>query len=249
LPGDANGLYWDASEHALYATDSAHDTLVKWTDETGFTTIAQLPPSSNVELGGIARLADGTFAITSFGFGSDGGVIVVAPDHSATAVPNLDKARRRIGITRASDGTLYDAYFVVNGHEHTGGVAKLDLKTGETDVVTQGLGKAVGVAATAAGMFVSDQEASTIFAIDNGTLKPLATKLPSVDLLTALPDGSLVTGGRTGVVTRIAPDGTQSQIASGFEQVRGTAYDAAGHRLFVVEHSKSGHHILHVLPL
>jgi hypothetical protein len=73
--------------------------------------------------------------------------------------------------------------------------------------------------------------------------------LPSVDLLTALPDGSLVTGGRTGVVTRIAPDGTQSQIASGFEQVRGTAYDAAGHRLFVVEHSKSGHHILHVLPL
>lgn len=249
MPGDANGLYWDASEHALYATDSTHDTLVKWTDETAFTTVAQLPPSPKVELGGLARLPDGTFVITSFGFGSDGGVIVVAPDHSATTVPNLDKARRRIGITRATDGTLYDAYFVVNGHEHTGGVAKLDLKNGETDVVTRGLGKAVGVAATAAGVFVSDQEASTIFAIDHGTLKPIATELPSVDLLTALPDGSLVTGGRTGTVTRVAPDGTQSQVASGFEQARGIAYDAAGHRLFVVEHSKSGHHILHVLPL
>jgi sugar lactone lactonase YvrE len=249
LPGDANGVYWDAAERALYATDSTHDALVKWTDETGFTTVAQLPPSSKVELGGLARLADGTFAIASFGFGSDGGVIVVAPDHSVSAVPNLDKSRRRIGITRAADGTLYDAYFVMNGHEHTGGVAKLDLKTGETDVVTQGLGKAVGVAATPAGVFVSDQEANTIFAIDGGALKPLATNLPGVDLLTALPDGSLVTGGRTGAIVRVAPDGTQSQIATGFEQVRGTAYDSAGHRLFVVEHAKNGPPTLHVLPL
>ena len=47
----------------------------------------------------------------------------------------------------------------------------------------------------------------------------------------------------------VAPDGTQSQIATGFEQVRGTAYDSAGHRLFVVEHAKSGPPTLHVLPL
>ena len=250
LPGDANGIYWDATDHTLYLTDATHDTLIAWTDANGFATIAALPPADKIELGGITRLADGTFVIASFGFGTDGAVLAVGPDHHATTVPGLDKARRRIGITRAPDGTLYDAYFVVDGHQHTGGVAKLDLANGESDVVTQGLTKSVGVAATAAGVFVSDQEANTIFAIDNGALKPLATGLPSVDLLTALPDGSLVTGGKTGVVVRVAPDGTQSQVASGFDQVRGTAYDPAGHRLFVVEHGKAGaNHTLHVLPL
>ena len=109
-------------------------------------------------------------------------------------------------------------------------------------------GDAVGVAATAAGVFVSDQESNTIYAIDHGALEPFATGLLGVDLLTALPDGSLVTGGKTGAVVRIAPDGTQSQIAAGFEEVRGTAYDPAGHRLFVVEHGKANH-TLHVLPL
>jgi sugar lactone lactonase YvrE len=250
LPGDANGIYWDASDHTLYLTDVTHDALIAWTDANGFATIAELPPASKVELGGLTRLADGTFVIASFGFGSDGAVLAVGPDHHATAIAGLDKARRRIGITRAPDGTLYDAYFVVDGHQHTGGVAKLDLATGESDVVTQGLAKAVGVAATAAGVFVSDQESNTIYAIDKGALKPLASGLPSVDLLTALPDGSLVTGGKTGAVVRIAPDGTHSEIASGFEQVRGTAYDPAGHRLFVVEHGKAGaNHTLHVLPL
>ena len=35
---------------------------------------------------------------------------------------------------------------------------------------------------------------------------------------------------------------------AGFDQVRGVAYDPAGHRLFFVEHGKAGH-ALHVLAL
>ena len=250
LPGDANGLYWDAGEHALYLTDATHDTLVEWTDAKGFGEVASLPQASKLELGGLTRLPDGTFAITSFGFGTDGAVFVVSPGYHVSTVPALDKTRRRIGITRAPDGTLYDAYFVVDGHQHSGGVAKLDLATGETDVVTKGLAKAVGVAANAAGLFVSDQESNAIYAVQGGDVKPLATGLASADLLTVLPDGSLITGGKSGAVVRIARDGSATQIAAGFEQVRGTAYDPAGKRLFVVEHSKaSSNHTLHILPL
>jgi hypothetical protein len=250
LPGDANGLYWDAGEHTLYFTDATHDTLAAWTDAKGFSEVTQLPPGPKIELGGLTRLADGTFLVTSFGFGTDGTVFAVSSSHQASAIPKLDKARRRIGVARAPDGAIYVAYFVVDGHQHTGGVAKLDLQAGETDVVTKGLSKAVGIAANATGVYVSDQETNTIYTVQAGDVKPLATGLPSADLLTVLPDGSLVTGGKTGAVTRIAPDGKQTTIASGFEQVRGTAYDPAGHRLFVVEHSKAtSNHKLHILPL
>ena len=248
LPGPANGLYWDAGDHALYLTDSARNELIAWSDDKGFADVAALT-TGKISLGGITRAADGTFAIASFGFGSDGGVIAIGADHRATMVPGLDPARRRLGITRGPDGTLYDGYFVMANHVHTGGVAKLDLASGETDLVTQGLGKVVGVAATSAGVFVSDQQANTIFAIDHGQLKPLAASLPGVDLLTALPNGSLVTGTKAGVVLKIAPDGTQSQIAAGLGEVRGTAYDSDGHRLFVVDKPKTGAPMLHVLPL
>ena len=250
LTAVANGLYWDAGDRALYMTDAARNELVAWTDDKGVTDVAALPAMPKVELGGITRTADGTFVIASFGFGTDGAIITVGADHHASTVPGLDKARRRLGVTRGPDGALYDAYFVVADHVHTGGVAQLDLAKGETDLVTQGLNKVVGVAATPAGVFVSDQESNAIYAIDHGALKPLVSGLPGVDLLTALPDGSIVTGGKSGVVTKVAPDGTQTQIASGLGEVRGTAYDPAGHRLFVVDKPKAGgNHMLHVLPL
>jgi hypothetical protein len=63
-----------------------------------------------------------------------------------------------------------------------------------------------------------------------------------------LPDGSFVTGGRAGSIIEITRGGTQHPLATGFDQVRGTAYDAAGKRLFVVEHGKTKH-VLHILSL
>jgi hypothetical protein len=245
LARDANGAYWDATEHALYLTEG--NALVKWTDAAGFTDVAQLG-SAGVELGGLARLADGSFAIASFGFGSDGGVFVVGASHPATSVPNLDKVRRRIGIAVGSDGTIYDTYFVVDGHDHHGGVATLDLGSGETDLVTTGLSKPVGIAAIGSDVIVSDQDGNAIDTVAKTGVTAIASNLPSVDLLTVMPDGSLVTGGRAGSVTEVTRSGTQRQLATGFEQARGTAYDAAGKRLFVVEHGK-GKHVLHVISL
>jgi hypothetical protein len=247
LQRDANGAYWDATEHALYLTEG--NTLVRWTDAGGFADVAQLG-SAGVELGGLVRLPDGSFAITSFGFGSDGGVFVVDPSHAVRAVANLDPIRRRIGIARAPDGAIYDTYFVVNGHDHHGGVAAIDLGSGgETDVAT-GLIKPVGIAASATELVVSDQDGNAIesMSLAGGSATPIARLLPSVDLLTVLPDGSLVTGGKAGVVTAITRGGTQRPLASGFDQIRGTAFDPAGKRLFVVEHGKTKH-VLHILSL
>jgi DNA-binding beta-propeller fold protein YncE len=188
--------------------------------------------------------------VTSFGFGKDGAVLVIAPGHVAVAVPALDPARRRIGLAAAPDGTLYDTYFVVGEGKHRGGLARLDLATGETDVPAGTLAKPVGVAIRDGVIYVSDQEQGAVYAIRGDEAKPVATGLPSADLLTVLPDGALVTGGKTGVVSRIGLDGEITTLASGFEQVRGTAYDPVGKRLFVVEHSKAtSKHKLHIVQL
>ena len=250
LPGDANGLYWHDGEHALYFTDDTHDDLVRWTDRKGVTEIARLPPAAKVSYGGLVRTGDGSFVIAVFGFGTDGGVIVVDPDHVARAVPNLDKARRRVGIARGADNALYDVYFVVDGHSHHGGLAKLDPATGETDIAMPGLVKPVGVAADARGVYVSDQEANGIVAWRAGAAAPIASGLPSADLMALLPDGSLVTGGKTGTVSRIAQDGKVTTVVQGLDQVRGLAYDATGKRLFMVEHSKAtSNHKLRIVAL
>jgi DNA-binding beta-propeller fold protein YncE len=107
----------------------------------------------------------------------------------------------------------------------------------------------VGVAATAGGVFVADQESNTVYALRAGAVTPFATGLESADLLTVLPDGSLVTGGKAGVVSKIGIDGRVTIVAQGFDQVRGIAYDPDGKRLFVVDHSKATPHRLHIVAL
>jgi hypothetical protein len=254
LPGPANGLWWDAAHHELDLTDDAHDQIVRWTDAHGIEPVGALPPAPKVGLGGLVRLADGRFVATSFGFGTDGGVVTLA-DGKASEVPSLDKARRRIGLAVASDGALYVAYFVVGAnHEHTGGIAKLELDGRETDLVIPDLGKAVGLAVADKTLFIADQERGQILGYDLATAatRVVAKNLRGVDLLTLLPNGDFITGGKHGEVYRIGHDGaatTLTTFATG-GQVRGTAYDADGKRLFAVEHvGKDAPDRLHIIPL
>jgi hypothetical protein len=52
-----------------------------------------------------------------------------------------------------------------------------------------------------------------------------------------LPNGDLLTGGGA-AISRITPTGTVTALPNtGFGTVRGLAYDPAGHRLFIVDHS------------
>jgi sugar lactone lactonase YvrE len=250
LPGDGNGATWDDTEHVLYITDDTHEQIVRWSDARGFETVGAFA-GTKLGLGGLVRLGDGSFVTTSFGFGKEGGVLVMRDGH-ATAVPGLDPVRRRIGLARAPDGVLYDAYFVVRpDKKHTGGVARLDLAGHEDAIAVPDLQKAVGVAATATTLFISDQQRSAIVAYNlaTGAATTLAADVPSVDLLALLPNGDLVTGGKRGAVYRIDKSGHAQTIADGFEQVRGVAFDAAGSRLFVIEHGANDRHRLHVVPM
>ncbi len=130
--------------------------------------------------------------------------------------------------------------------------ARLDVDGGETDIASD-LEKPVGIAASDKMIYVADQERGQIIGYPLADLAHpvvVARDLPSADLLTLLPNGDLVTGGKRGAVYRVTPAGAVTTIASGFEHVRGTAYDADAHKLYVVDHSVvSSRHQLHVVEL
>jgi sugar lactone lactonase YvrE len=252
LPGDATGIAWDDRAGALLVTDDTHHALARL-DGEHWRDFARFPPVAHASLGGLVRLPDGRFVTPSFGFGSDGGVFLIQPDGATRALPGLDTTRRRSAVARGDDGTLYVGYFVVEpGKAQAGGVARLDLAGRESDVIG-GLGKPVGLAVARDTLYVADEDRGALLAyslVDPALGARVVVSLPGAHLLTLLPGGDLVTGGRRGEVYRVTPAGRLTVIADGFEHVRGTAYDAAGKRLFVIEHSAaSSRHILHILPL
>ncbi|HMG54172.1 MAG TPA: hypothetical protein VK601_11830, partial [Kofleriaceae bacterium] len=162
-------------------------------------------------------------------------------DGAATALTGLDPARRRVGLAQDTAGTIYSAYFVGGrGKPPTGGVATVTIAGAaatETEIAS-GFHKAVGVVATPTAVFVADQTDRAIFriAVPGYAVSKLA-EVPAVDLLAMLPDGDLLTGGGP-TISRITQRGEVSTLpGGGFEQVRGLAYDAAGKRLFVIDHS------------
>src|SRR5262249_1891638 len=153
------------------------------------------------------------------------------------AVPKLDPLRRRIGIARAPNDVVYVAYFVVGpDKKHTGGVARLDLAAGETDLEIPDLAKPVGIVATAPHLYIADQMKSAISSssLADHAVATVAKDLPGADLLTRLPGGDFITGGKDGSVYRIDKTGAATAIKTGYAQVRGTAYDPATKRLFVI---------------
>ncbi|HEX3481247.1 MAG TPA: hypothetical protein VHT91_39815 [Kofleriaceae bacterium] len=240
LPGGANALWWDAASSTLYLTDSNASALLAWSDAGGLRTETALPADpAGVSLGGFVRRGDGTTVIASFGFGTKGGLFAVAGTE-VTALTGLDPVRRRVGLAQDAAGTIYSAYFVGGrGKPPAGGVAVVTIAGAaatETEIAS-GFHKAVGVVATPAAVFVSDQTDRAIFriAVPGYAVTRLATA-PAVDLLAMLPGGDLLTGGGP-TISRITQTGEVTALPGKFEQVRGLAYDPAKQRLFVVDHS------------
>ncbi len=253
LDGDPNGLWWDSAAATLYIADDDNNRILQWTDGGGVALFANLPaaPPDGAGLGQLVKTKDGKIIVTRFGFGTAGDVVYVAPDKTTGNVPNLDPVRRRIGLTVASDGTLYDSYFVKTANGQVGTVARLDLAGAETDFIP-GLKKPVGVLASGPSLFVSDQAAGTVSAAPIAMPDKLAVlaQVAGPDLLCEGPGGSLFTGSTTGEVRQIASDGKLSTFAGGFLQIRGVAYDAANKRVFAAEHDAAGSlNALHILPV
>jgi hypothetical protein len=132
-------------------------------------------------------------------------------------------------------------YFVGgHGQAPAGGVARVTIAgTAATETeIASGFHKSVGVVATPTALFVADQTDRAIFkiAVPGYAVSKLA-EVPAVDLLLMLPGGDLLTGGGP-TISRITQRGEVSTLpGGGFEQIRGLAYDPAGKRLFVIDHS------------
>jgi sugar lactone lactonase YvrE len=242
LPVEPNGLWWSASEQALYFAGGDAHTLYRRDRDGAIKVVGTFPALPGDDKGGLGQLVitrEGTIVATRFGGGTSGGVVFVRRDGSSGSVPNLDPTRRRIGLALADDGTLYDSYFHADDAMKTfrGAVARLTLEGNEVDVLPD-LQKPVGVIVVGKRLIVSDQVGNRIL---QGTLPvlsdaaTLADNVPSPDLMTVAADGQFFAASRSGVVFRVDGTGHVSTITSGLRAIRGIAYDASGRRLFFVE--------------
>ncbi len=256
VEGDANGLWWDAASATLYLADDNNNRILKWTDEGGIAVVGSLPPApaNGAGLGQLVRTSDGTLVVVRFGHGTAGDVVFVSPDGTSGVVPNLAPDRRRIGLTITPEGTLYDCYFVRNGNLNIGSVAQLTLSGSETELIG-GLGKAVGVLAIGNDLLVSDQTNGKVLRAPVANPAGLSTfaAFANPDLLAAGPNGSLFTGSKDGKVYQLSAKGEVTVFSSGYQQVRGMAYDAANRRLFLADHdgepSNGLNNFLQIVPV
>ena len=257
IDGDPNGLWWDDSTQTLYVADDNGNRILRWTDASGFALVKDLPAASpsGAGLGQVVRTGDGTLVVTRFGYGTTGDVVSVPASGDAQIVPSLDPQRRRIGLTLAADGRLFDSWFVrLSTGARVGSVGQLSLTGTEPEVIT-GLQKPVGVLAVGSDLFVSDQDLGQILRapLSNPASYTVLATVAQPDLLAAGPDGSIFTGSAGGSLYRISASGVAAVFETGFQQVRGVAYDPTNHRVFVADHDADEtdgvSHVVHILPV
>ncbi|HEY2743908.1 MAG TPA: hypothetical protein VGL86_04775 [Polyangia bacterium] len=257
------GLWWDSATQALYIANDGGQQIVRWDEYSqSFAVFARLPdiaPTAG-SLGQLVERSDGTWLTTRFGFGMAGAVIQTSADgQTSTAIAGLDTTRRRIGLTVAADGTVYDGWFtqVGSGMPMNGTVSKVALDgSGETDLVT-GIGKPVGVLALGDQLYISDQMNGVVLKTplaSPGTTTTFAT-IPGADELAAGAAGILYAVSHDGAVWSIASDGTPTMLKDGYKPLRGIAWDPDHQRIFFSEPDAgspdggAGMPMLHIIPI
>jgi hypothetical protein len=259
LSAPAGGLYWDVPTQSLYIA-SGSNQILRFTDDGMTHVVATVPlglaPAQN-SLGQLLRLADGTIVVTSNGFGQYGAVFIVHVDGTIDSVANLDTSRRRIGITLAADGQLYDTWYVQNPNGTIGaaGVAKVDPSAGETDLLMNNLGRPIGIAAGSDRLYVSDQLFNKIWFItfvSPGSLTAFATPMGPGLLVNGRNSGLLVTA-PTGV-NEVDATGKTTLVLMSPQKVDAVAYDRDHQRVFFAaaadpDADAGGLPMLHIEPL
>ncbi|MCP3063261.1 hypothetical protein LXT21_31235 [Myxococcus sp. K38C18041901] len=257
LEGDPNGMFWDATTQTLFIGDDQNHRILKYRDGEGISVAATWAdaPANSTNLGEITRMQDGTLVTVRFGFGNAGAVLFVRPDGTTGTVPNLPINRRRIGVTVTKDGRILDSYFVRNNNVNVGSIAQVTLEGTETELVGA-LQKPVGVLAVDDTLYIADQIAGKVYRSSLAAPAELTTlaTITEPDLLSVGPNGTLLTGTRQGTVLSISTrDGATSALATGFQQVRGLAYDEANRRIFAADHdddeTNGTTHFLQIIPV
>lgn len=255
------GLWWDSATNSLYLANDGGQQIVRYREDLRSFVVATNLPQIAPTAGGLGQLVkakDDTWLVTRFGFGTAGAILHVDKNNETTSVPGLASNRRRIGLTQASDGSVYTTWFLAGNSSGT--VSKVALDgSGESDIVN-GIGTPVGVLAVGDQLYVSDQANGVILKVpqatttDGGTAMTFAT-VPGADALAAGPSGVIFAVSKTGDVWSIDGSGTATKLHSGYKALRGVAYDPDHKRLFVAEPDKgspdggAGMPMLHVLPI
>jgi hypothetical protein len=252
------GLWWDTTTQSLYIANDGGSQIVRWREDLNAfvvaTNLPQIAPASG-GLGQLIKAKDDTWLVTRFGFGMAGAILHVDKNNETTSVAGLMTTRRRVGLTQASDGTIFTGWFLAGNTMGT--VSKVALDgSGETDVVA-GIGKPVGVLALGDQIYISDQAAGVILKTplaSPGTTTTFAT-VAGADELAAGPNGSIFAVTSTGDVWSVDANGTPTNVHSGYKPLHGVAYDPDHQRLIVAEPDNgnpdggAGTPMLHVLPI
>jgi hypothetical protein len=264
-------LYLDS-----YTNTTNVGRLRKYTDAGGLVDVATVQgPAAGMsfQLAGVTPVMGGSFVVMSFFSGVAYTVNGDVSGAAFTAVSGLANAKR-IGVASAM-GKTYDVSFVGGGGGAvTGTVNQLAIDGAnagtETAIATAhdggtAFGKLVGVAVQGTNVFVTEQvkvgTTSAIYKIDTANanaVTTIASALPCADLLAVLPDGDLLTstsGCMNGAnaspndIARISQTGTVTMLGlTGLDAINGIAYDAAGKRLFVIDHPVTGSDSLKIIP-
>jgi sugar lactone lactonase YvrE len=265
---EPSGLFWDAPTQTLYISTSANQ-IIKWSDSGGFELVATVPfafAAIGNNLSQLVRLSDGRIIVNVIGLNLNssgmptpvnGNILILDTSGHFSAVPKLNQKRQRQGLTVAADGTIYSGWFLGTGTgAPQGGVSKVDLSNGETDVWL-GLQKVYGIAVDDTNLYAADQKQGMIFKlplssmdVDGGASSSLAT-VPAPDLMVL--GGDLFTGGTQ--LSRVKLDGTVSTFYTPTRStIRGVAFDSDHQRLFAAEPDAKFQDagvmaLLHILPV
>jgi hypothetical protein len=272
INGDPNGLWWDSTDKKLYIADEKNQRLIVWSDSKGFgETPLALPPAiaNQGGLGQVVRLADNSFVVTQFGFGVAGSVIHLSPQNVGNIAQGIDTKLRRIGLTITDKGELFDCGFAFVSTDNTraGVVNRLTITPTTNQVIAQettviqGFSKIVGCLVVGETLYISEQDKNRIFSVPLSKLSstPLniqdlsvVAQVDTPQLLTAV-NGDILTGASGGVLQRIHPNGQVETLSTGYQQVRGTAYDAANRRLFIsdldIDKTDGTTNFIYIIPI
>lgn len=256
--GEPASLAWNTSSETLFIADNQNNQVWRWREATGLERLATTSDPNGAlaamatNVGQIVQLPDGTLLVNRFGKpgGGFGAIAYLDPvTKQGGLVPNLDESRKRLGLDVAPDGRIFGSYFKGGmGGGQAGAVTLIDRDHGETDYAT-GFRKIIGVLVVGNTLYVSDQQADTIYALPlEGPLPapeayPVFASLPRPDQICAGPDGSVFTGQFQAApgssdpisVRQILADGTVKMFATDPDVSRpsGVAYDPVKRRLFV----------------
>ncbi len=242
---DPNGLAFDQHAEQLFVADAQTGAILRLDGDMQrkVATIDSGGVVARSRIGGVAVTPYGTLFVTRLGYGRAGAVVRVEPDGSMEALERLPVEVWRIGLVYdAHEHALYVAQFrkAVSG-PYDGAIVKLDLATGDAEIVVEDLHKPVGVAKVGDALVVTDARARMVYRCDRtpgraATRTVIAHGIDRPDsVVAASPDSVYVTtfdeAARQGAVRQIWLDGRARIVALGPWEPRGIATD--GDRIFV----------------